>query len=85
MLKGGRYNELLRHFGKPAPSVGFVIVVDSLLAALPEDETEEELPETVTVFYTPEKTLDAIRTAAALRKEGKNVVMVPGKESSSGL
>lgn len=85
LLKGGRYNELLRHFGKPAPSVGFVIVVDSLLAALPEDETEEELPETVTVFYTPEKTLDAIRTAAALRKEGKNVVMVPGKESSSGL
>ena len=29
VVKGGRYNELLKHFGKPAASIGFVIVVDN--------------------------------------------------------
>ena len=77
LLKGGRYNELMRHFGKPAPSVGFVIVVDSLLAALPAKKLQEDAIETITLKYRPEETLDAIRKASALRKEGKNVAMVP--------
>ena len=34
MIKGGRYNGLMKHFGKPAASIGFAIEVDNLLLAL---------------------------------------------------
>ena len=34
VAKGGRYNSLLKYFGKDAPAIGFVIVVDDLLEAL---------------------------------------------------
>ena len=47
VVKGGRYNELLKHFGKPAASIGFVIVVDSLLMALSRQKIkvmEDEAP-----------------------------------------
>ena len=40
VVKGGRYNELLKHFGKPAASIGFVIVVDNLLDALSRQKIE---------------------------------------------
>ena len=28
IVKGGRYNHLLKHFGKDAPAIGFVIVIE---------------------------------------------------------
>ncbi len=34
IVKGGRYDNLLNHFGKNAPAIGFVIVIDQLMAAL---------------------------------------------------
>jgi len=34
IVKGGRYDSLLSQFGKNAPSVGFVIIVDDLLSAM---------------------------------------------------
>mgnify|MGYP000358605129 CR=1 FL=1 len=40
LVKGGRYNELLKHFGAPAASVGFVIMADSLLTALSRQKIE---------------------------------------------
>lgn len=33
IVKGGRYDKLLSHFGKDAPAIGFAFVVDQLLAA----------------------------------------------------
>ena len=56
VVKGGRYNELLKHFGKPAASIGFVIVVDNLLMALSRQKIEvakDEAP--VVLTYTEEK------------------------------
>lgn len=40
IVKGGRYDRLLKHFGKDAPAVGFVIVTDQLLAALSRQKIE---------------------------------------------
>ena len=42
IVKGGRYDKLLSHFGKDAPAIGFAFVVDQLLAALRENNKEEE-------------------------------------------
>jgi len=37
IIKGGRYDNLLKSFGKDAPAVGFVVVLDDLLMALDND------------------------------------------------
>ena len=34
IVKGGRYDNLLGQFGKDAPAVGFVVVIDDLLNAM---------------------------------------------------
>lgn len=38
IAKGGRYDNLLGHFGKDAPAIGFVIVIDDLLNALSDSK-----------------------------------------------
>lgn len=42
IAKGGRYDNLLGYFGKDAPAIGFVIVVDDLLTALNSKPIEKE-------------------------------------------
>ena len=83
LLKGGRYDELLKHFGKDAPSVGFVIIVDALLAALEKEGSpvldEEEAP--VILTYKPEESREAILNAMSMRREGKRVAMKLAKEA----
>lgn len=43
VAKGGRYDNLLKEFGKDAPAIGFVIVIDDLLQAVrtPADERND--------------------------------------------
>lgn len=47
IVKGGRYDRLLQQFGKDAPAVGFVMVVDSILEALSGQKIYVEIPEPV--------------------------------------
>ena len=76
LIKGGRYDKLMQHFGKPAPATGFVIVVDSLLTALSRQKIRmEETEPTVMITYTRGEREQAIRQAAELRKEGKHVAL----------
>lgn len=46
IVKGGRYDKLLSHFGRKLPAVGFAIVVDQLLLALERKETSKVKAET---------------------------------------
>ena len=72
VVKGGRYDNLLGHFGKDAPSVGFVIVVNQLLNALARQKIEI-LPEheRYLILYTKAARREAIAKAVAYRKQGK--------------
>ena len=68
LIKGGRYNQLMKHFGKPAASIGFAIVVDNLLMALSRQKIEMEEEEGVTVItYRKENRIQAIQKAKELR------------------
>lgn len=81
LVKGGRYDELLKHFGKPAASIGFVIVLDNLLTALSRQKIQvpaEEPPCVLT--YTEDGRAEAIRKAQLLRSEGKRVALRREKE-----
>lgn len=44
VVTGGRYNTLLSYFGKEAPAVGFVLVIDDILEALSRQKVEIPLP-----------------------------------------
>ena len=80
LVKGGRYNQLMKHFGKPAASIGFAIVVDNLLMALSRQKIETEEEEKVTVItYRKENRIQAIQKARELRAQGKNVALRPEK------
>jgi len=71
IVRGGRYNNMLSKFGKDAPSIGFVILVDELMNAL----IRQGVPyaseyESALVVYTIEHQSSAVRLASFLRKKG---------------
>ncbi len=72
VVKGGRYDALLRHFGKDLPSIGFVVVISQLLNALQRQKIEI-LPEheRYLILYGEEAAEEAVSKAVAWRKQGK--------------
>ncbi len=77
VVKGGRYGTMLGHFGKEAPSAGFVAVLDSLMNALTRQKIEmEKGPEIHTIVYKESEREEAHRKAAKLRAEGTCVELV---------
>lgn len=82
VVKGGRYNNLLKHFGKDAPSIGFVVVIDELLSALKHQKIEmENCDEILTVPYDSDHEKTAVQLACAMRCAGKKVILKKcGKE-----
>lgn len=79
VVKGGRYDHLLGHFGKDAPSAGFVAVVDNLLNALQRQKIRV-LPDTqrTLILYSDGNRDEAHRLACALRRDGKCAELVLG-------
>lgn len=81
VVKGGRYNNLLSHFGKEAPAIGFVIVIDDILEALSRQKVKVPLPEPKNVIaYSPEDFPEKLKEAKRLRREGKAAALVPRQE-----
>lgn len=77
IVRGGRYDELLTHFGKKRASIGFAIVVDQLLAALSHQKIEIPLKhQTVLAVYTPKTREQAIRWACSKRADGCSVELI---------
>lgn len=77
IVKGGRYDTLLNQFGKQAPAIGFVIVVDDLLEALARQKVTVSVPvSSELLFYTPDTYSEMIKEATALRKQGISVTVL---------
>ena len=75
IAKGGRYDNLLAQFGKPAPAVGFGLVIDDLMAALSRQNVVIPIESTITISYDDENFKDALAEAQAERKKGNNVIL----------
>lgn len=76
IVKGGRYDSLLLHFGKDAPAVGFAAVVDDILEALSRQGKEISVTESKKeLFYTDETYGQILQEAQELRKTGASVVI----------
>ncbi|MDE6318307.1 MAG: ATP phosphoribosyltransferase regulatory subunit, partial [Lachnospiraceae bacterium] len=83
IVKGGRYDQLLPHFGKEAAAIGFVIVVDDLLAAMGrQNVVVSGLEEPLKLHYTESDFNEKRKEAKRLRAAGKKVEFLPqtGKE-----
>ena len=78
IVKGGRYDRLLRQFGKDAPAIGFCVVIDDIMEALSRQKVELALPKEVQkLSYTPENYCEKLRQALSLRAQGVAAVLVP--------
>ena len=84
IVKGGRYDTLLKHFGKDAASIGFAIVVDQLMAALNRQGINLPISNNSTIIvYTENSAPKAIMRAIELRKQGIYVEMILKSDDKS--
>jgi ATP phosphoribosyltransferase regulatory subunit len=69
VLSGGRYDNLLEFFGRPAPATGFSLKTNRILEYLATSQMNynETSIERVLVQYHPARRLEAIRIAGELR------------------
>ncbi len=78
LVKGGRYDTLLGRFGKNAPAIGFMVVMDDLMAALDRQDIAVAIPaKAETVEYTPENYAECLERAKKMRQEGRRTVLCP--------
>lgn len=77
IVKGGRYDNLLGRFGKETAAVGFVIVVDDLLAAMGRQNVMiSGIEEPVKLYYTEEDFPEKLMEAKGMRSSGKRVELL---------
>lgn len=78
IAKGGRYDTLMDHFGKPAPATGFAFVVDRLMSSLSRQKIvlDTEISKTL-IVYRASQAKEAIRRAMELRNQGVVVELMP--------
>lgn len=85
IAKGGRYDRLLGYFGKNAPAIGFVVVVDDLLLALERQQNTPAAGGEVTVItYTEENYESRLAQVRELRQKGVRAALIPEKEKEHG-
>ena len=76
IVKGGRYDNLLHHFGKEAPAIGFVIQVDDLMEAISRQKIEIPLSKQPEILYYSDDTFEEVlRKARELRAQGISVAL----------
>ncbi|MCM1189067.1 MAG: ATP phosphoribosyltransferase regulatory subunit [bacterium] len=82
IVKGGRYDHLLRQFGKEAPAVGFCMVIDNILEALFRQKAQIPPPAPIrTVSYGRDDFAEKLAEAEKLRAMGHAVVLTPEEET----
>ena len=77
IVKGGRYDRLLKHFGKDAAAIGFVIVTDQLMAALSRQKIDTPIEHLgQLVVYDEAHREDAVVYARKQRAAGCSVELM---------
>ena len=78
IVKGGRYDDLIGRFGKSAPAIGFMIVIDDLLNAINRQKIEVSLEKkSCLVIYQPESFQSALQLVQKIRLKGFAAELVP--------
>jgi len=72
VCSGGRYDNLLRQFGRDEPATGFALKTSRILDGVNDPSPEEDLP--VLVLYDAEGRAEALAEAGRLRSAGAAAV-----------
>lgn len=72
IASGGRYDELLGRFRRPAPATGFGVFFDRLIEAV---DTDGERERTCCIIHTAEQRMPALQLARKKRAAGEAVVL----------
>ncbi len=72
LCNGGRYDQLMEKFDRPAKATGFGIRMDRLLEAA---GTSEETPEVHCILFSDEQRKQALEEAGQKRSEGLRVIL----------
>lgn len=76
IAKGGRYDNLLEKFGKPAPATGFVVMIDDLVTALTRQRMcPEPDNKNILLLYTGNFG-SAVAKAREYREQGYSAVLM---------
>ena len=74
LVTGGRYNKLLEHFGRPAPAIGFCLVMEQVLNALNRQNIQVPVLEGKRlVLYNERNREAAIQIAGMQRTHGMQI------------
>lgn len=72
LCNGGRYDQLLEKFNRPAPATGFGIRLDRLVEALGENQNSARVS---LIIFSQERRQEATLLALEKRKSGQRVVL----------
>ena len=77
VVKGGRYNNLLKQYGKDAPAIGFAFYIDDLMMAISRQKIEVAVDNSDSIIlYNIEQQKSAIRLANQLRKSDRKIELI---------
>ncbi|URN95517.1 MAG: ATP phosphoribosyltransferase regulatory subunit [Candidatus Pristimantibacillus lignocellulolyticus] len=87
VVSGGRYDNLLSQFGRPAPATGFALKTTRVLELLGNDQ-DEQLQKTL-IIYDEQGRFEALQQAQVLREAGNHVITskvaeIPAQLASGG-
>ena len=78
---GGRYDNLLLHFGKEAAAIGFMIQIDAVMEAIQRQRIRIPLTaRIVEIRYTAQNYQESLKKAIQLRREGIRCVLIPEED-----
>lgn len=81
IVKGGRYDNLLKQFGKDTPAIGFVIVIDDLMAAMSSQKISIPMgQDNALIVYEKQSFPKALAKAIDLRSQNIHVELIPKDE-----
>lgn len=84
VIKGGRYDKLLSHFGKDAPSIGFVVVLNQLMNAMARQKIDiVSENKRYLVLYRKADRKEAIEKAVDYRRQGSYVELQQIEDGSN--
>ncbi|MBP3468685.1 MAG: ATP phosphoribosyltransferase regulatory subunit [Lachnospiraceae bacterium] len=84
IVKGGRYDALLTQFGKEAPAIGCVFLLDDIMSALNAQKIAPDVQEnTAWYVYDEVNQKDAMKEIADRRKKGLPTVAIPYQKDRS--
>ena len=77
VVKGGRYDDLLKQYGKDAPAIGFAFYIDDLMMAITRQKVEVTIDnsDNIILYDIPQQEA-AIHLAQKLRKTGRKVELI---------